>query len=117
MIIENLNGSVFPEVIKVKQKFNSYKLEDIDLAITQEMLKKNIKAKIKPGMSIAVGVGSRGIANLLEIVKDVINVIKECGANPFVIPAMGSHGGATAEGQKEILASYDITEDNLGFYL
>ena len=114
MIIKNLSNNLFPKVIRIKQKFNSYKIEDINLAITQEILKKNIKAKIKPGMSIAVGVGSRGIANLLEIVKDVINVIKECGANPFVIPAMGSHGGATAEGQREILVSYGITEENLG---
>ena len=114
MIIENLNDSVFPEVIKVKQKFNSYKLKDINLAITQEMLKKNIKTKIKPGMSIAVGVGSRGIENLYEIVKSVVDLIKRYGANPFIVPAMGSHGGATAEGQKKVLASYGITEDNLG---
>lgn len=114
MIIENLDDNLFPKIVKIKQKFNSYKVEDISSAIAQEMLKKNVKSKIKPGMSIAVGVGSRGIANLLEIVKNVINVIKKCGANPFIIPAMGSHGGATAEGQKEILASYGITEDNLG---
>ena len=114
MIIENLSDNVFPKVIKVKQKFNSYKLEDIDLAITQEILKKNIKAKIKPGMSIAVGVGSRGIRNLYEIVKSVVDLIKRYGANPFIVPAMGSHGGATPEGQKEILTSYGITEESLG---
>ncbi len=114
MIIENLNDSVFPEVIKVKQKFNSYKLKDINLVITQEMLKKNIKTKIKPGMSIAVGVGSRGIRNLYEIVKSVVDLIKRYGANPFIVPAMGSHGGATPEGQKEILTSYGITEESLG---
>lgn len=114
MIMRNLNDNLFPKIIKIKQNFDSYKVKDINFVITQEMLKKNIKAKIKPGMSIAVGVGSRGIANLLEIVKDVIDVIKGCGANPFIIPAMGSHGGATEEGQKEILASYGITENNLG---
>jgi len=113
-IIKNLDDNIFPKVIKIKQKYISYKVEDIGLAIAQEMLKKNIKTKIKPGMSIAVGVGSRGIANLLEIIKDVVGLIKECGANPFVIPAMGSHGGATVEGQKRVLASYGITEDNLG---
>ena len=114
MIIKNLDNNLLPKVIKIKQKFNSYKVKDIDLVITQEMHKKNVKEKIKPGMSIAVGVGSREIANLIEIVKDVIDVIKECGANPFIVPAMGSHGGATAEGQKEILASYGITEEKLG---
>ena len=114
MIIKNLSDIVFPKVIKIKQKFNSYKVENISFAIAQEMLKKNIKAKIKPGMSIAVGVGSRGIENLYEIVKNVVDIIKRYKANPFIIPAMGSHGGATAEGQKKVLASYGITEDNLG---
>jgi len=114
MIIKKLNYNLFPKVIKVKQKFHSYKVKDIDLVITKEIHKKNVKEKIKPGMSIAVGVGSREIANLFEIVKDVIDVIKECGANPFIVPAMGSHGGATVEGQKEILASYGITEEKLG---
>ena len=113
MIIKNLSNNLFPKVIRIKQKFNSYKVEDISSAIAQEMFKKNVKSKIKPGMSIAVGVGSRGIENLYEIVKNVVDTIKGYGANPFIVPAMGSHGGATAEGQKEILASYDITEDNL----
>lgn len=101
MIIKNLDDNLFPKVIKIKQKFNRNKVEDIGLVIAQEMLKKNIKAKIKPGMSIAVGVGSRGIANLYEIVKNVVDIIKGWGANPFIVPAMGSHGGATAEGQKK----------------
>ena len=114
MIIKNLSDIVFPKVIKIKQKFNSYKVENIGLAITQEISKRNIKAKIKPGMSIAVGVGSRGIENLYEIVKNIVDTIKRYGANPFIVPAMGSPGGATAEGQKEILASYGITEENLG---
>jgi len=114
MIIKDLNNNLFPKVIRVKQKFNSYKVEDIDLAIAQEMFKKNIKSKMKPGMSIAVGVGSRGIENLYEIVKNVVDTIKGYGANPFIVPAMGSHGGATSEGQKEILTSYGITEESLG---
>lgn len=113
MIIKNLDDNLFPKVIKIKQEFDSNKVEDIGLVIAREMLKKNIRAKIKPGMSIAVGIGSRGIANLYEIVKNVVNIIKGWGANPFIIPAMGSHGGATAEGQKKVLASYGITEDNL----
>ena len=74
-------------------------------------MEKDIKTKIKPGMSIAMGVGSRGIENLYEIVKSLADIIKEYGAKPFIIPAMGSHGGATSEGQKEVLASYGITEE------
>jgi len=115
MIIKNLNYNLFPKVIKIKQKFKSYKLkENINLTIVQAISEKNIKTKIKPGMSIAVGVGSRGIKNLYEIVKNLVDLIKGYGANPFIIPAMGSHGGATSEGQKEILASYGITEEKLG---
>ena len=115
MLIKNLDYNLFPKVIRVKQKFKSYKLkENINLTIAQVISEKNIKTKIKPGMSIAVGVGSRGIENLYEIVKNLIYIIKGYGANPFIIPAMGSHGGATAEGQKKVLASYGITEDNLG---
>jgi len=115
MIIKNLDYNLFPKVIKIKQKFKSYKLkENINLTIAQAISEKNIKTKIKPGMSIAVGVGSRGIENLYEIVKNFVDIIKGYGANPFIIPAMGSHGGATSEGQKEILASYDITEERLG---
>ncbi|MBA7498421.1 hypothetical protein ES704_01158 [subsurface metagenome] len=114
MIIKDLSNNLFPKVISIKQKFNSYKVKDINSTIAQEMLKKNVKSKIKPGMSIAVGVGSRGIENLYEIVKNVVDTIKRYGANPFIVPAMGSHGGATSEGQKEILDSYGITEESLG---
>lgn len=69
---------------------------------------------IPPGGEIAVGVGSRGIANLPELVEGVIRELKECGFSPFVFPAMGSHGGATAEGQREMLASLGVTESAIG---
>ena len=106
VIIKNLNYNLFPKVIRIKQEFDSYKIENINLTIAQAISEKNIKTKIKPGMSIAVGVGNRGIENLYEIVKNLVDIIKGYGASPFIIPAMGSHGGATSEGQKEILASY-----------
>lgn len=72
-----------------------------------------IRGKIQPGMEIAVGVGSRGITKLDRIVLEVVENLKRLEANPFLVPAMGSHGGATAEGQREILASYGITEDRM----
>jgi hypothetical protein len=65
-------------------------------------------------MRVAVGCGSRGIKNYLTLAKATIGALKELGANPFVVAAMGSHGGATAEGQRELLASYDIDEAHLG---
>ncbi len=71
-------------------------------------------AKIKPGMTIAVGCGSRGIANIAECAKQVVAELKALGAKPFIFPAMGSHGGATAEGQREVLEGYGITESFVG---
>lgn len=66
------------------------------------------------GMRIAVTAGSRGVANIALILKTIVSFLKENGAVPFIIPAMGSHGGATAEGQKNLLAGYGITEKSMG---
>ena len=65
------------------------------------------------GKRIAVAVGSRGICNLPEIVRTVVDYLKDMGASPFIVPSMGSHGGATAEGQKCVLRSLNITEDTM----
>ncbi|HRU33256.1 MAG TPA: DUF362 domain-containing protein, partial [bacterium] len=70
--------------------------------------------RIKPGSYIAIAAGSRGIRNIHRIVKATVEVVKEFGGRPFIVPAMGSHGGATAEGQKELLESYGITEEYTG---
>lgn len=71
------------------------------------------KVKVSPGQRIAVAVGSRGISNLQQIVAAVLDVLQSAGAKPFIVPAMGSHGGATPEGQTELLAEYGITEKAL----
>lgn len=65
-------------------------------------------------MRIAITAGSRGIANVALVTKTIADYVKSRGAEPFVVPAMGSHGGATAEGQKDVLESYGITESYLG---
>ena len=65
-------------------------------------------------MSVAVTAGSRGIRNVDIITRSVVNFVKSRGATPFIVPAMGSHGGATAEGQRQLLAGYGITEDAMG---
>lgn len=101
-----------PRLIKVRQFFNREHIEDIENKVREEILKSGIK--IKPGSEIAVAVGSRGIRNIHRIVKTTVDVVKGLGGRPFIVPAMGSHGGATAEGQKEILESYGITEDYVG---
>jgi len=85
----------------------------VDLRATLQKEFPAITKRIKPGARIAVGVGSRGIANLQAIVAGVLDLLKAAGAQPFVVPAMGSHGGATPEGQRELLAEYGVTEKQL----
>ena len=70
--------------------------------------------RIKPGMTVGVGVGSRGIANLQTMVRATLDVLRDLRAKPFIVAAMGSHGGATPEGQRELLAGYGISEAELG---
>jgi hypothetical protein len=90
------------------------RLDSVSAAVVAEFRKPEVRNKIKPGMTIAVGVGSRGVNNIAECAKAVIAEIKSLGAEPFVFPAMGSHGGATAEGQKEVLDGYGVTEEFVG---
>jgi hypothetical protein len=101
-------------MIKVKQKFEVKEITNVEEVVDREMNQEKIKSLIKPGMKIAVAVGSRGICNLDRIVKRVIDDIKMIGGEPFIVPAMGSHGGATAEGQKDILYNYGINEEKMG---
>ena len=96
----------------VRQKYALTPALDIPQVVRGALAR--IRDRIKPGMRIAVGAGSRGITNILPIVQAVVQFLKDTGAKPFVIPAMGSHGGATPEGQIEVLASYGITEASVG---
>lgn len=105
-----------PKMIKVRQKFdtNHINREDLPSIIFEKLSREEIKSKINPGMSVAITCGSRGIANIDLIIKSIVDFVKSCDANPFVFPAMGSHGGATAEGQREILESYGVVEEFVG---
>ncbi len=103
-----------PKMYKVKQIFNKEKIDDVTGTLKKELLKKEILTLIRPGMKVAIAVGSRGINHIADIVKETVVFLKECGAEPFIVSAMGSHGGGTTEGQKAILASYGITEDAMG---
>ena len=104
----------FPPMARVRQKFDAAKLADIPGAIHNEFLRPEIRERVKPGHIIAVGCGSRGIANISVIAIAVINELKALGAKPFIFPCMGSHGAATAEGQKKVLETYGITEASTG---
>lgn len=104
----------FPNMVRVKQKIYKEMINDIPGAVRAELNSINIKDKIKKGDTIAITVGSRGVSNIDVIVKAIVEYLKEMGADPFIIPAMGSHGGATSEGQKQILAHYGVTEESMG---
>jgi hypothetical protein len=104
----------FPRLpgVKIRQSFPSRKIGDLPGEIRRELA--GLDLRLKPGARIAVGIGSRGIANLVVLARELIDFLKSKGAHPFVVPAMGSHGGATAEGQAEMLAGLGITAAALG---
>ena len=104
----------FPKVVKVRQTFPRPRVEDVEGTVREQLRKQEIASVVRPGMSVAITAGSRGIASIDEIIRAVIEGLKERGAEPFIVPAMGSHGGATAEGQVEILASLGVTEEFCG---
>ncbi|MGH8767237.1 MAG: lactate racemase domain-containing protein [Burkholderiales bacterium] len=103
-----------PRMVDVRQKFDAVHLGDIGAKIAKEFQRPEVRARVKAGQAIAVGCGSRGIANIATIVKCVIRELQALGARPFIFPAMGSHGAATAEGQKRVLEGYGITEATTG---
>ena len=103
-----------PRMVDVRQNFDARRLSDIAGAVAHEFQRPEIRSRVKPGQAIAVGCGSRGIANIAEIVKAVIRELRALGAQPFIFPCMGSHGAATAEGQKKVLVSYGISEEGTG---
>ena len=103
-----------PPMARVRQKFDPTRLEDIAGAIRAEFARPEVRSRVKPGQVIAVGCGSRGIANIALIACTVIAELKALGAQPFVFPCMGSHGAGTAEGQKKVLETYGITEQATG---
>jgi len=103
-----------PRVQLVRQTAPQPAVADVAGEVRRQWLNSKTANRIKPGMRIAVGCGSRGIKNYLLLAKATVDALKELGAKPFVVAAMGSHGGATPEGQRELLASYHIDEAHVG---
>ena len=99
-------------VAKAKLFQSHAALPDIEKRLRE--LSPPLQEKIKPGSRIAIAVGSRGINNIDKIVKGLVDILKELGARPFIVPAMGSHGGGTGAGQAFILAEYGISEQTMG---
>ena len=116
LVAELVGSTRIPKMLAVKQIFPrpNIELEEIPAIIEKLLSEEKFGSKIQPGMRIAITAGSRGIANVALTTKCIADFVKYRGAYPFIVPAMGSHGGATAEGQKEILRGYGITEDYVG---
>ena len=103
-----------PNFYRVENTRSAPKLEDVAAETRRVMQESGTLEQLKPGQSVCIAAGSREIANIALIVRTVCEVVREHGAEPFIIPAMGSHAGAQAEGQKKILADFGITEEYTG---
>ena len=103
-----------PKMAAVLQRFDDAHISDVEKAVREQLTRPEITARVNSGMRIAIGAGSRGIANIGITVRATVQALRELGAEPFVFPAMGSHGGATPEGQQAVLAGYGITEEDVG---
>jgi hypothetical protein len=103
-----------PRVVKTLQKFERPILGDVEAEFVDRLRSSRVLDRVRPGMSIAIGVGSRGISNQPLILQALIRELKAQGVEPFIFPAMGSHGGATADGQQNLLARMGITEQAMG---
>ena len=103
-----------PKMTRIQQQFEAPVLTDLPAAIHTELDRINAATIVKPGETVAITAGSRGVANVDIAVKATVDYLKGLGAKPFVVPAMGSHGGATAEGQRSVLEHYGITEKTVG---
>jgi len=104
----------FPRLVLVRQKFPDRRIADVAAEVRKQLAGSGFAGRLKPGSRVAIGVGSRGIHSLATIVRGVVQYWKDQGMQPFLFPAMGSHGAASAEGQADVLAHYGITEASMG---
>lgn len=105
-----LRAVPLPDLVLLRQRFPRPRVEDVSSSVITELERAAVAEKIQPGARIAIAVGSRGVAEIACIVRTLVAALRRYGASPFIIPAMGSHGGATPEGQQEILSSLGVTE-------
>lgn len=111
---ELLKDIPIPKMAKVNVRFNDEQIVDLGSELRAKLRQPHIMEKVKPGMEIAIAVGSRGLDRIVELTAVTVKALKDAGAKPFIVPSMGSHGGATAEGQREVLAHLGVTEESAG---
>ncbi len=104
---------ILPAMYRIRQKIDPPFVPDVAGAVRAEIRGLNLGSRLKPGARVAVTGGSRGVANIATIIRTICDCLKEMGAKPFIVPAMGSHGGATAEGQLKVLARYGMTPESM----
>ncbi|HZZ26461.1 MAG TPA: lactate racemase domain-containing protein [Pirellulales bacterium] len=104
----------YPQFFRLRQKFERPHVADVAGEVQRQLARLNLAEKIRPRQSVAITAGSRGIANIAHIIRAISQHLKSIGASPFIVPAMGSHGGGTAQGQLQLLKDYGITEEFCG---
>jgi len=103
-----------PKMIKARQVFPCPRLDDAAHEVTRQLGEKGFANRIKPGGTVAITAGSRGITDIVPILRSIADFVRKSGGSPFIVPSMGSHGGSTAAGQEEILRELGITEASVG---
>ncbi len=105
---------LFPRMFRLRQTFDARRVTDISGEVSRQLDSLKLNEQIRAGQSVAITAGSRGIAHIGQITRAVVDHFKGLGAKPFIVPAMGSHGGGTAEGQTQLLEHYGITPEKMG---
>jgi hypothetical protein len=100
----------YPQIFRVQQTFDAPRLDDVPGEVAAQLKTLRLERRIQPGDSVAITCGSRGIANIQLIIREIVRHFQALGAKPFIVPAMGSHGGGTAAGQRELIEGYGVTE-------
>jgi hypothetical protein len=114
MGLEIFERGELPRWAPVRQQLDGTEIGDVRVAVAEQFQRPNVGERLRPGQRVAITAGSRGIDRIDEVVRAVVDEVRARGAEPFIVPAMGSHGGATAEGQRELIAHYGITEETMG---
>lgn len=104
----------YPRTFRVRQTFERPLVVDVAATVRAELTRIGVAPRVQPGQTVAITAGSRGITNIAVILKATVDFFRAAGAQPFIVAAMGSHGGGTPEGQRAILTNYGVTEEFCG---
>jgi uncharacterized protein (DUF362 family) len=104
----------YPQIFRVRQTFEAPRVLDVAGEVQRQLAALPLQQQVRSGQTVAITAGSRGIANIAEIIRAIAQHVRQLGGQPFIVPSMGSHGGGTAEGQRKVIESYGITEEYCG---